>query len=55
MPKFVVANYYAASINHEIEAANEAEAIEKAKEIPYSKEEIWDSLQYDESVIVERG
>jgi hypothetical protein len=51
--KFLVSNYYTASVIHEVEADSEDEAIEKAKDLPDDHDQLVESLQYDDSVIVE--
>jgi len=53
MPKFLVSNYYTASVIHEVEAENEGEALEKAKELPDDHDELKSSLEYDDSVVVQ--
>ena len=53
MPKFLVANYYTASVIHEVEADSRDAAIEVAEQLEDDHEELASSLQYDESVVVE--
>jgi hypothetical protein len=53
VPKFLVSNYYTASVIHEVEAASPGEALEKAKELPDDRDELAESLLYDDSVIVQ--
>jgi hypothetical protein len=48
----MVSNYYTASVIHEVEADNQAEALEKAKELSDDRNELIESLEYDDSVIV---
>ncbi|MDD4986719.1 MAG: hypothetical protein PHQ43_13240 [Dehalococcoidales bacterium] len=51
--KFFVSNWYTASVIHEIEAETEEEALEKAKELPDDHDALAESLEYDDSVVVE--
>ncbi len=51
MPKYLMANYYAGSVIHEVEADNEDQAIEKARDM---NDDINTSdLNYDETVCLE--
>ncbi len=52
MPKYLVSNYYTASVIHEVEAEDQSEALEKAKALSDDRKELIESLEYDDSVIV---
>ncbi len=53
MAIFTVVNYYTASIIHSVKAKNEDEALQKARDMKDDIEELKESLQFDESVILE--
>ena len=57
MPKYVVSIYYSASIDYEVEAPDEASALEMAKAVEDPPDEfpgkIMESLEYEDSFVRE--
>lgn len=53
MPKYLVTIYYSASIDYEVGAENEEQAVELAKAIEEPKdkwiEKVWDSVEYEDA------
>jgi hypothetical protein len=53
MPKYIIGNYYTGCVIHEIEADDEARAIQVARDIPETRDEIAGCMQYDETLVLE--
>ncbi len=53
MPKFLVANYYASSVIHQVEAEDAEAALAIGRDMLDDPKELASAMQYDESMIVQ--